>query len=133
MIGSDVTKLPSQTSTIGSTQHKVQDLITKNTYIKWSGIDGKVYGQAKKVDNMQDLYGEEEGTGHFFPVQFDESYSGQELGIKGMTSKETVSLDEDCQLVLRLENMDPDADGVIVISKDEQPVVALNMTDLRLL
>lgn len=84
---------------VGETK-TVSDLIGENVTIQWTGTNGKVMGDIKKIDDPWTDFSLSDNTGHFFPVELDEQYEGERITAIGARQK-TVT---DRKWVLRVEN-----------------------------
>lgn len=84
----------------------MKDLIDPYTSINWSGTKGTVTGVVKLVDDYGDIFGDNEKSGHFYPVKFKEKYYDQQIVVSGRKNgdKTITPTSKDPYLVIRLEN-----------------------------
>ncbi len=80
----------------------VSSLISADTSISWTGINGKVTGTLKNITDHWTEFDSDNSnnTGHFFPIELDEQYEGEDITVIGKSQK-TV---QDRMWVLRAEN-----------------------------
>lgn len=119
MIGADILTLPAQSQPLLG--KKVSDMISKDTMVMENGdIIGTLH-YVKEFPQFGDL---SEQNGHFFPVVFGSSYKNKPVTIKGrIGSDRTVTLDDDCTLIIRKENLSGDT---AEIESEKKPIVTLN-------
>lgn len=81
-------------------------MIDNGVNISWDGTKGTVSGIVKYNEDMEDLFGPEQGTGHFFPIRFEDKYFGHTMLVTGRKDGdvEVTPTEEDPYLILRLEN-----------------------------
>ena len=131
-VGSDLFTLPAQTTQVEDTILKTSDLINKDVRIRWSGLDGKVYGSANYVKDIGSLYGAGQKTGHFFPLELATDLQNTTFNIHGAkTGTKQVTTDGDTMLLIRLENLDDDK-IVTVTKEDGSEILSLDLYDLKL-
>lgn len=83
MTGADRVSIPAQGQSLDLGDKHVSDLIGPDVSIQWNGIDGTVQGQIKNLEEYT-AWGAPDG-GHFFPLELDSQYEGQEITVEGVT------------------------------------------------
>ena len=118
MTGADYIKVPSQSQQFG--QKPASELIGEDVTVQWTGIDGKVTGTIKHVDDYSELYGEEEKAGNFFPLEL--TTTGTELKSKNGEKEKTQPFPDDSLLVARIaqktDKLEIEVDGKKIANLD---------------
>ena len=84
------------------------------------------------VSDLNELFGETEGNGHFFPVEFNEKYKNKKLTISGRKSGDKqIQVDDDLLLVQRIENLDESAKK-LTVKDDADTLFTVDFTDATL-
>lgn len=121
--GADHVKVPDQSQSMGTgTEKQASDLIGEDAAIQWDGLDGTASGEVKNLEDFSELFGDDQKTGHFFPLAIDKQYQGKELTISGRTDGDRkVKVDSDLLLIVRIENLTPEKK--VTVKDDKEAVV----------
>lgn len=110
-------------------------MIEPGTKIVWNGLSGTPQGTVKYVDNFGTQYEEEQKSGHFFPIKFDEKYYDKGIrvgGQNGVGGKIITPGEDDPYLIIRVENVTVDDKITAIVEQTKEEVFTLDFSKVKL-